>query len=215
MAESPETPAAVTHPAWRGILPWCIAALALLAFGVALALGHFREQPAERPVVRFQIPAPEKSSFSSSDGSSTGPNLSPDGSRLTFVATDTLGRQMLWVRALDSLDLRELPGTEGAAFPFWSADNRSIGFSVNGKLKKIDASGGPPQTVCETGGTDSAVHGTARGLSSSVRPTPVCSRFRRRGELPLRSPRSIARMAKPPTCVPGSCPTADISCTLL
>ena len=59
---------------------------------------------------------------------------------------------MLWVRALDSLDLRELPGTEGAAFPFWSADSRSIGFSVHGKVKKIDASGGPAQTVCEPGG---------------------------------------------------------------
>jgi Tol biopolymer transport system component len=146
MAGSPETPAVATQPASRAILPWCIAALALVAFGVALALGHFREQPAERPVVRFQIPAPEKASFS------TGLSLSPDGRRLAFVATDTGGRQMLWVRALDSLDLRELPGTEGANFPFWSPDNRFIGFSVQGKVKKINTSGGPAQTVCEPGG---------------------------------------------------------------
>ena len=46
MGESPETPAVAAQPARRGILPWCIAALALVAFGVALALGHFREQPA-------------------------------------------------------------------------------------------------------------------------------------------------------------------------
>jgi len=35
-------------------------------------------------------------------------------------------------------------------FPFWSPDSREIGFFVPGKMKKINAGGGPPQTVCDS-----------------------------------------------------------------
>ena len=44
---------------------------------------------------------------------------------------------------------RRLPGTERASFPFWSPDSRSLGFFVPGKLKRIDASGGPVQELCD------------------------------------------------------------------
>ena len=42
-----------------------------------------------------------------------------------------------------------IPNTEGANFPFWSPDGKSLGFFADGKLKKLDLSGGPPQTLCE------------------------------------------------------------------
>ena len=58
----------------------------------------------------------------------------------------------LFVRELDALDAQVLPGTEGAALPFWSPDSRSLGFGVQGTLKRIEVSGGPPQTVCDTRG---------------------------------------------------------------
>src|SRR5262249_2384883 len=46
-----------------------------------------------------------------------------------------------------------LPGTEGASYPFWSPDSRSIAFFAGVKLKKIEVTGGPVQTVCDaTGG---------------------------------------------------------------
>src|SRR5215831_8334095 len=44
---------------------------------------------------------------------------------------------MLWLRPLDSLSARPLPGTEGADSPFWSADGLSIGFFANGKLNDL------------------------------------------------------------------------------
>src|SRR5262249_2372318 len=100
-------------------------------------------QPA---IVRFQIPAPERARFASGLG------LSPDGRRLAFVAIDDNNRPMLWVRALDSLEVRALPGTEGAAFPFWSPDTRFIGFHAPAEPTKSGAWGGPPQTICETTG---------------------------------------------------------------
>lgn len=72
--------------------------------------------------------------------------LSPDGRRLAFVA-DSEGQSMLWVRELNSAQARALPGTERARRPFWSPDSRSIGFFSDSDLKRIDAGGGPAQTV--------------------------------------------------------------------
>ena len=42
-----------------------------------------------------------------------------------------------------------LPGTEGAESPFWSPDNRWIGYFADGKLKKMPASGGPSQVIAD------------------------------------------------------------------
>ena len=42
-----------------------------------------------------------------------------------------------------------MPTTEDATYPFWSPDSRYIGFFAQGKLKKIAASGGPSQSLCD------------------------------------------------------------------
>ncbi len=73
--------------------------------------------------------------------------LSPDGRSLAFCATDESGKTMLWVRSLDSIAARPLPGTEGADHPFWSADSRMLGFFAGRELKSIDADGGPAVVV--------------------------------------------------------------------
>ena len=61
------------------------------------------------------------------------------------------GRNLVWIRALDSLEPRPLPGTENVLGPpvFWSPDSRFIAFQSGNKLKKIDISGGPPQDICD------------------------------------------------------------------
>jgi eukaryotic-like serine/threonine-protein kinase len=115
---------------------WATAALFFLA-AAALAFVHFREVPPEQRSVRFQVPPPEKSNIQDF-------RLSPDGRFLAFTAAD----RKLWVRALDSLQANSLPGTDGASAPFWSPDSQFIGFFAQGKLKKIAASGGPPQILC-------------------------------------------------------------------
>jgi serine/threonine protein kinase/WD40 repeat protein len=124
---------------------WAIATLAALA----LAVVHFREASPEPVAVRFQIPEPEKAHFGSRLA------LSPDGRRLAFTAAATGGRTQVWVRSLDTLESRALPGTDGddLAALFWSPDSRFIGFWASGKLKKIEASGGPPQTLCDVSTT--------------------------------------------------------------
>jgi dipeptidyl aminopeptidase/acylaminoacyl peptidase len=55
--------------------------------------------------------------------------LSPDGRYVAFVAQDNRsGTHQLWIRALDAPEARALPGTDGAARPFWSPDSQRLGF---------------------------------------------------------------------------------------
>jgi Tol biopolymer transport system component/tRNA A-37 threonylcarbamoyl transferase component Bud32 len=75
--------------------------------------------------------------------------LSPDGRRLAMIALNDAGRQMLWVRALDQSAAQLVPGTEGASSPFWSPDSRFIAYMAEGKLKKVDPSGGMPITLAD------------------------------------------------------------------
>jgi len=72
-----------------------------------------------------------------------GSAISPDGKSIVFAGSRE-GKVQLWIRRLDSLESRPLPGTEEGRLPFWSPDNRSIGFQAGGKLRRIDIAGGPP-----------------------------------------------------------------------
>src|SRR5579863_3867261 len=137
-------PPRVTH---ARPLPWGIAAIAVIA-AAALAFVHFRETPPETPVLRATILPPDNATMDYANGLGL-PALSPDGKRIVFGARTADGKAPLWVRSLDALTAQPLAGTEGAAFPFWSPDSRFIAFFANGKLKKIDASGGPAITLAE------------------------------------------------------------------
>jgi Tol biopolymer transport system component len=129
---------------WREHLPWIVAGLAVLLAIVAFATFYFRRAPAETPAAatRFFIYPPEKGYFGGTFA------VSPDGRRVALRIISE-GRVRLWVRALDSLTAQPLAGTEEAAYPFWSSDSRFIGFFSGGKLRKIDAAGGPPQLLCD------------------------------------------------------------------
>jgi eukaryotic-like serine/threonine-protein kinase len=128
----------------REKLAWALVPVAALAGAAATAfIIELRTEP-PRAVVSALLP-PEKTSFAFDAGPMA---LSPDGRRMAFVATSS-GNTMLWVRPLSGLSAQPLAGTEGASFPFWSPDGRFLGFFAGGKLKKIEASGGPPQTLAD------------------------------------------------------------------
>ena len=115
-------------------------------FCIALALNallHREKTPPLAAAVRFQIPVP---------AGSLNFTLSPDGRQLAILGPGPDGRWLIWIRALDSLETRPLPGTDDVYGPhaFWSPDSRFVAFQSGGKLKRIDISGGPPQTICDT-----------------------------------------------------------------
>ena len=120
-------------------LAWSVATVTTVLLAVALAVPYLNRAPAETATSRFSV--------LSEAGVVRGLALSPNGRQLAF----TDGRQ-LWIRSLDSLESRALPGTEGAQAPFWSPDGRSIGFFTLTELRTVDPAGGPPQTVCAVPG---------------------------------------------------------------
>jgi serine/threonine protein kinase/Tol biopolymer transport system component len=130
----------------RGMLA-AVAVLAVVA--VTLGVVHIGERLPEAAVVRTFIPPPDKTTFNFNVNTSGNVAVSPDGRRLAFSATSTGGKHQIWVRSLDALAAQPLAGTEGAEKPFWSPDSRYLGFFADGKLKKIDISGGPPVTLCD------------------------------------------------------------------
>jgi Tol biopolymer transport system component len=143
-------PAEVVAPRkWLWLFTAAAAALFLLAFG-ALALVHLREASPAVDTVRFQIPLPADVSFTQNSSFA----LSPDGRMLGFSGFGSDGVTRIWIRSMDSLATHPLPGIEiGPRAPFfWSADSRHLAFQADGKLKKIDISGGPAQTVCDAPG---------------------------------------------------------------
>lgn len=120
--------------------------IATLAF-ITVAIFHFSEPATDESTYRSTLPPPDKVEYSRAFGGSL--SLSPDGRQLAFVTIDSTGQSQLWVRSLDALTGRQLNGTEGASLPFWSPDSRFLGFFANGELRKIEVSGGPPQTICD------------------------------------------------------------------
>ena len=131
---------------------WIASTLALLAISLALSLLLFRREPVATRIIRASILPPENASFLSV-GDLAGPvAVSPDGTALAFTTYGSDGTPKLWVRSLAGETPRLLPGTDGASFPFWSPDSRSIGYFTLEKLRTVDVTGGPPVTVCDAGG---------------------------------------------------------------
>jgi Tol biopolymer transport system component len=75
--------------------------------------------------------------------------ISPNGRQVAFVATGA-GGPMLWVRDLDQLEPRSIPGTEHAAHPFWSPNGQSIGFIADNQIKRVELPNGPVQTLADS-----------------------------------------------------------------
>ncbi|HEV8370547.1 MAG TPA: protein kinase [Pyrinomonadaceae bacterium] len=136
-------PAAFRVRLW---LPWVLIAVLFLIAGVFIAWTYFRRDRTDAGLIeamRFIIPMPEKAQIFGP------PTISLDGHYLVFRLNTDDGKELLWLRALGSFEARPLMGTDGGLQPFWSPDSRSIGFFANGKLKRIDVSGGVPQIVCD------------------------------------------------------------------
>ena len=118
----------------------------VFAIAAAVAIWAPWRTPPVLEVTRFQIPIPEGNSFTGTL------DLSPDGRTLVFGAQGGDGRRRIWIRDIDSLTARPIPGLElsglfsGAVA--WSTDSRSIVIANDNRLMKVDVSkGDPPVSV--------------------------------------------------------------------
>jgi DNA-binding winged helix-turn-helix (wHTH) protein len=126
---------------------WVTVAVGASAFGVwgGVTLLTNRHSESVRPVVQFVISQPPGTIFA--PPISRQPfAISPDGKRLAFTATGPAGTNV-WVRDLASLDMRPVPGTEGAWVVFWSPESRSIFYSVKRALKEANLETGSTRSV--------------------------------------------------------------------
>ncbi len=147
MGSQVNTPAlTVTRRKHGNMWAWGLAALLGVVASVALVLAYLANHRDVR-ILRVEIMPPDKIQFNLS-GDHGGPAMiSPDGRYIVFSAYGS-GVAQLYLRSLDSTSSQALPGTEGAMFPFWSPDSRSIAFFTDDKLKRIEVNGGTPVTIC-------------------------------------------------------------------
>ncbi|HKD86199.1 MAG TPA: protein kinase [Terriglobales bacterium] len=147
MTEAAGVAQAVAPPTRKSSHALSLAAVVVIVALVAVAayLAVLLRQP--KQVIRSMVLPPDKTDFVTTPPDSGVPVLSPDGTKLAFVARDEKGVRSLYVRRLNSLTAFSLTGTNGAIHPFWSPDSSSVGFFADGKLKRMDSSGGPAQEL--------------------------------------------------------------------
>jgi Tol biopolymer transport system component/predicted Ser/Thr protein kinase len=137
-----------------------IVSLGIFLLGAAVAsLAFWILRPSTpHPVSRLTITLPPGQQLG---GLENGPALaiSPDGTQLAYVARQGVTQQ-LYLRAMDSLNAKPIPDTEGAIEPFFSPDGRWLGFFAGGKLKKVSVSGGAALSLADVPGLGGASWGS-------------------------------------------------------
>jgi|SoiMethySBSTD1v2_1073268.scaffolds.fasta_scaffold06632_12 eukaryotic-like serine/threonine-protein kinase len=145
----------VVEPPSTGSPSWSWAHMAVLAGAVALALAiswwALRPAAIVERIASFYVDAPPGAAF---NYTYTATALSPDGRDIVFRVATANEAAALWLRPVDALEGRRIAGTDGADFPFWSPDSKSIGFFSNGKLKRVDLSGSSPIVITDAPDTD-------------------------------------------------------------
>ena len=152
----------------RRLLPW---AAAIFVAGVVFAgvtVWILKPSPS-RPVTRAVISLAPGQRLAGLGRSALA--LSQDGSHLAYVATTIQpgGTQQIYLRAMDGLECKPLPGTEGAVDPFFSPDGKWLGFYADGKLKKVPVGGGAALTLAEA----STSAGASWGSQGMIAFTPT------------------------------------------
>jgi tRNA A-37 threonylcarbamoyl transferase component Bud32 len=128
------------------LAPW---AVAVLAVGAAAFAVWRRPAPAARQVVRFGIQLPRDAEPVGATGSTIA--FSPRGAQVVYVGKAPSG-QRLYSRRMDVPEPVPIPGSEGAALPFFSPDEQWLGFAQGNKLVKVAMAGGPVTPICNVPG---------------------------------------------------------------
>jgi Tol biopolymer transport system component len=130
----------ISHRKRRERLAWILAASFLLLM-ILGSVAWWQQRDRHRSPMYFHTFVP----FAANDVA-----LSPDGKIVALVAySNEMNNYALWTSELGGRQTNPVQGTQGASYPFWSPDGKFIGFFADGKLKKVDVSGGHPQVLCD------------------------------------------------------------------
>lgn len=134
---------ATVAPAKSKLWVWSVAAVMAL---VAIGAGAWAWKLANAPVkvIRGSFLPPASGTYSTFSLA----QVSPDG-RYVVYAASVNGVTQLWLQSLESEVPQPMTGTDGATYPFWSPDSRSVGFFAGNRLKRAEVAGGPAQTICD------------------------------------------------------------------
>src|SRR5262249_54101805 len=116
-----------------------LTAVSIVALGWLGSI-HFREKPSLMKPVRFSIPLPDKAGFAAWIA------VSPDGRKIAFTSNASGTTRRVWIRSMESTDIKSISGTDGTTTAFWSPDSRFLVFQSDGKLKKVETETGLIQT---------------------------------------------------------------------
>ncbi len=137
---------------WRVALGFAALVIAAASLGVYLSFAApWRATPALQPRMQFDAAIGAPGTVAMHVGSSVA--FTPDGEKVVLLVLDANGGTSLFVRRLDELTARLLPGTFGASGAFFfSPDSRWVAFYADGKLKKTLLEGdGSPVTLATIG----------------------------------------------------------------
>jgi serine/threonine protein kinase len=130
-------------------LAWIVGAVLLFGLLITLAVLYLNRSSSDIHAVWVSFNPPPQLAFN--DRQPDAAVVSPDGQKIAFTATSADGKRMLYVRNLDSPEVKLLPGSENALEPFWSPNCRSVAYGSNGKLKRSDLTGTNAQVLCDAG----------------------------------------------------------------
>ena len=140
----------------RAYALWAVALTLCLIVSAWLLMRNRPGPVAVGPLIRSSLLPPPHMSFVPYSFA-----LSPNGSHLAFVAEATDGSRSLWIRSMTMTTATSIAGTEGASFPFWSPDERRIGFFADRKLKTIDIASGAVSVVADVRRASGGTWGTS------------------------------------------------------
>jgi eukaryotic-like serine/threonine-protein kinase len=133
-------------------LPWVAAGSLALALGTVLYLaltGAIGPQPDPPAMIQSSVTLPKGVQMNLNPAAPGPVSVSPDSRHLAFTALDSTGKNLLYIRDLDKPKAFAIPNTEGAHYPFWSPNSRTVAFfTPSNKLARVDIAGGPIVTIC-------------------------------------------------------------------